>query len=43
MTPRATADVMTPCRVSDGFDTYRVVVVFLDDSGRFESAEIFSQ
>lgn len=42
-TPRATEDVMTLCRVDDGFDTYRVVVVFLDDEGRFETAEIFSQ
>ncbi|MFC7491323.1 MULTISPECIES: hypothetical protein [unclassified Knoellia] len=42
-TPRAAEDVTTLCRVDDGYDQYRVVVVFLDDSGRFETAEVFSQ
>lgn len=42
-TPRVAADVTTVCRVDDGYDRYRVVVLFLDDSGRFETAEFFSQ
>lgn len=42
-TPQVAADVTTICRVDDGYDRYRVVVLFLDDSGRFETAEFFSQ
>ncbi|WP_353951104.1 hypothetical protein V6K52_15880 [Knoellia sp. S7-12] len=41
--PRVAADVTTVCRVDDGYDTYRVVVLFLDDTGRFETAEVFSE
>lgn len=41
--PRVAADVTTVCRVDDGYDTYRVVVLFLDDAGRFETAEVFSE
>lgn len=41
-TPRVAADVMTLCSVDDGYDTYRVVVLFLDDAGRFETTEVFS-
>lgn len=41
-TPRIAADVTTVCRVDDGYDRYRVVVLFLDGEGRFETAEFFS-
>ncbi|WP_156996822.1 hypothetical protein [Knoellia aerolata] len=41
-TPRVAADVTTLCRVDDGFDRYRLVVLFLDDAGRFETAEFFT-
>lgn len=42
-TPRAAADVMTLCDVDDGYDQYRVVVLFLDSDGNFESAEMLGQ
>ncbi len=42
-TPRVAADVTTVCRVDDGYERYRVVVLFLDGEGRFETAEFFSQ
>ncbi len=42
-TPRVAADVTTICRVDDGYDRYRVVVLFLDGEGRFETAEFFGQ
>lgn len=35
-------DVTTLCDVDDGFDRYRVVVVFLDTDGAFETAELLT-
>lgn len=35
-------DVTVLCDVDDGFDRYRVVVVFLDDEGAFETAELLT-
>lgn len=41
-TAEVAEDVTTLCDVDDGFDRYRVVVVFLDADGAFETAELLT-
>jgi len=41
-TARVAEDVTTLCDVDDGYDQYRVVVVFLDEDGAFETAELLT-